>query len=39
LTTQAAQVAAAYRAAGLYRTDAIILGDWITLAFRRTTRP
>ena len=39
LTTQAAQVAAPYRAAGLYRTDAIILGDWITLAFRRTTRP
>ncbi|MEK9945917.1 MAG: 50S ribosomal protein L11 methyltransferase, partial [Alphaproteobacteria bacterium] len=35
LISQAAQVAAAYRGAGLYRTDAIILGDWITLVFRR----
>ena len=36
LISQAAQVAAAYRGAGLYRTDAIILGDWITLVFRRS---
>jgi ribosomal protein L11 methyltransferase len=35
LTSQTAQVVAAYRNAGFYRTEGIILGDWITLGFRR----
>ena len=35
LASQTAQVVAAYRFAGLHRTHSIILGDWITLGFRR----
>ena len=35
LASQTAQVVASYRFAGLHRTHSIILGDWITLGFRR----
>ena len=35
LSSQTAQVVAAYRFAGLHRTHSIILGEWITLGFRR----
>ena len=34
LASQTAQVVAAYRLAGLHRTESITLGDWITLGFR-----